>query len=296
MPVYKNRPYMDPDTQVWRYFSLEALIATMRDRQLRFTRVDTFEDPFEGSVPKQQIDDQVVLFGNAYQTRTMYASVEAHYPSGAMSVPEWQDRWTKTTRLRRAMTRSTHACCWAAGDESEALWRLYCTDDGIRCRFVDRFVNRVLSRVSRQRPRGLGVGVALRTTLAQLETSVAPHDLYVSPVTYRHYHEGPAFNDDLDSFMHKRKGFWAEKEVRLLKFEKAHFDALITKPPATTELPIHLFKEWPAADAITEIVLSPYADEPFEQRARAAIEAADPSLRDRVVLSVLNPRRYAPGF
>jgi hypothetical protein len=49
----------------------------------------------------------------------------------------------------------------------------------------------------------------MRTTLAQLEASVAPHDLYVSPVTYRHYHDGPAFNDDLDQFMHKRKGFWA---------------------------------------------------------------------------------------
>jgi hypothetical protein len=56
---------------------------------------------------------------------------------------------------------------------------------------------------------GPGVGVAMRTTLAQLEASVAPHDLYVSPVTYRHYHDGPAFNDDLDQFMHKRKGFWA---------------------------------------------------------------------------------------
>ena len=47
---------------------------------------------------------------------------------------------------------------------------------------------------------------------------------------------------------------------------------------------------------IVEIVLSPYAEELFEQRARAAIEAVDASLRDRVILSVLNPRRYAPGF
>jgi hypothetical protein len=73
------------------------------------------------------------------------------------------------------MTQSTHACCWAAGDESEPLWRLYCTDDG-----------------------PCGVGIALRTTLAKLEASIEPHDLYVSPVTYRHYHEGPAFDDELD--------------------------------------------------------------------------------------------------
>ncbi len=66
MPTYKNRPPMDPDTPVWRYLSLNAVIATVRDRQLRFTRVDTFPDPFEGSVPKQTIDEQVVLFGGAY--------------------------------------------------------------------------------------------------------------------------------------------------------------------------------------------------------------------------------------
>src|SRR6266853_1810910 len=83
MPTYKNRPPMDPDTPVWRYLSLNAVIATVRDRQLRFTRVDTFPDPFEGSVPKQTIDEQVVLFGGAYHMRMAYASVAAHYPSGA---------------------------------------------------------------------------------------------------------------------------------------------------------------------------------------------------------------------
>ena len=87
MPAYRNRPLMDPDTPVWRYLSLDALIATVQDRQLRFTRVDTFADPFEGSVPKQQIDDQVALFAGAYQMRMMYGSVAAHYPAGAMSLP-----------------------------------------------------------------------------------------------------------------------------------------------------------------------------------------------------------------
>ncbi len=64
MPTYKNRPPMDPDTPVWRYLSLNAVIATVRDRQLRFTRVDRFKDPFEGSVPKQTIDDQVLLLAH----------------------------------------------------------------------------------------------------------------------------------------------------------------------------------------------------------------------------------------
>ncbi len=85
--------------------------------------------------------------------------------------------------------------------KSEALWRLYCKPP---CK-----------------------GVALRTTLAKLEKSVAPHDLYISPIKYRPYHEGPGFDDDLDPFMHKRQGFSAENEVRLLKVDDAHFGALM---------------------------------------------------------------------
>jgi hypothetical protein len=267
MPVYRNRPSMDPGTHMWRYLSLDAVIETVRDWKLRFTRVDKFRDSFEGSVPKQTRDDQVVLFGGAYH---MLTSVAAWHPSGAMSLPEREDPWERTTRLRHAKRRSTYACCWAAGDESEPLWRLYCEP---------------------------GKGVALRTTMAQLEKSVAPHDLYISPIKYRPYREGPSFDDDLDPFMNKRQEFSAENEVRLLKVDDAQFGALMSKPPPTTaELPEHLYLDWQAADTIVEIVLSPDAEESFEQAARAGIEAVDASLRDRVILSVLNPRRYPPGF
>jgi hypothetical protein len=118
--------------------------------------------------------------------------------------------------------------------------------------------------------------------------------LYVSRVTYRHYHAGPAFNDEVDSFMHKRKEFSAEKELRLLLVDDAHFGALFIEPSTTAELPEYRSLNWSVADAITKIVLSPYADEPSEQQARAAIEAEDASLRDRIILSDLNPRQCAP--
>jgi hypothetical protein len=54
--------------------------------------------------------------------------------------------------------------------------------------------------------------------------------------------------------MHKRNGFSAEQEVRLLKVDNAHFHALISKPATTAELDKYLFLNWPAADTITEIV------------------------------------------
>ena len=273
MPVYKTRPLMPGDTPVWRYLTLSAVIATIKMRQLRLTRVDRFQDPFEGSVPKKQIEDQIPLFIAVASGRTMMNSVAAHYPDMASSMPPDEDPWIRTTRLRRARTRSSHASCWSACDESEALWRLYCADDGCR-----------------------GVGVALRTTLARLEASVAAHDFYVSPIRYLKYHEAPAFTDEMDSLLHKRHGFAAEHELRLLKFDEAHFSALVPKNASVSELSEHIYVDWVLSDVIDEIIISPYAEVNYEDLVRDALNAKDPNLADRVVLSALHERQCPPCF
>lgn len=278
MPVYKKRPAMSDDTPVWRYLSLDAAITTIQSRRLRLTRVDTFLDPFEGSVPKTQIDSQIPIFSGAVSARAMMRSVAAHYP-GMQTPPEPdEDPWTRTTRFRRARTRSAHASCWSSGDESEALWRLYCAEDGS------------------QEDGSQGVGVALRTTLARLEASVAIHDLYVSPITYRRYHEGDSFTDEMDSLLHKRHGFAAERELRLLKFDETQYRTLLPKEATVTELPEHVYLEWILSDVIDEIVISPYANVAYEHRVRNSVSSVDAGLAVRVQLSELHHRRYPPGF
>jgi hypothetical protein len=72
------------------------------------------------------------------------------------------------TVRRRALTRSAQASCWTAGPESEALWRLYCEDDGVHGKDGLR-----------------GQGVAVRSMLCKVEASVAALDLIVSPINYR---------------------------------------------------------------------------------------------------------------
>jgi hypothetical protein len=125
---------------------------------------------------------------------------------------------------------------------------------------------------------------------------VATHDLYVSPITYRAYHEGPAFTDEMDSLLHKRHGFAAERELRILKFDEAHYSALVPKDTSVSELPEHIYVNWVLGDVIEEITVSPYADVTYEELVRRDINAADSRLVDRVVLSVLHERRYPPGF
>ena len=258
---------------MWRYLSLIAVVETIKARQLRLTRVDIFRDPFEGSVPKKHMEDQnIVLMGGQSQQHMMNI-VALHHPGMAPSPPPDEDPWSRLTRWRRARTRSAHASCWSAGDESEALWRLYCKDEDCR-----------------------GAGVALQTTLARLEKSVAVHDLCVSPIRYLKYHEAEAFKDDMEPLMHKRHGFSAEREVRLLRFNETHYKTLVPKDALVSELPKHIYLDWVLGDVIDEIIVSPYADKNYEERVRQAIDATDPSLTGRVALSVLHERRYAPNF
>jgi hypothetical protein len=271
MPAYKNRPSMSGDMPVRRYLSLSAVIATIRTGHLRLTRVDKFQDPFEGSVPKKQLEDQIPILIGAASRRTMLNSVAAHYPDMARLEPPDEDPWGRITRLRRARTRSAHASCWSAGDESEPLWRAYCAYDGCR-----------------------GVGVALRMTLARLEASVAAHDLYVSPIKYIPYREAPAFTDEMDSLLHKRNAFIDERELRLLKFDEARRTSF--ENASVSELTEHISLDWVLSDVIEEIAISPYADVDYEDWVRRAVKAADPSLADRVMLSELHERRDSPGF
>jgi hypothetical protein len=109
MPAYKNKPQMPDDTPVWRYLTLSAVIATIKTRKLRLTRVDTFHDPFEGSVPKKEIEAQTIVLIGAASRQAMMNSVAAHYPSMERSRPPDEDPWTRITRLRRALTRGAHA-------------------------------------------------------------------------------------------------------------------------------------------------------------------------------------------
>ena len=110
MQVYKNRPVMPTDQLLWHYTTRNAVVAMVNEGQMRLTRIDAFEDPFEGSVPRQSIEDQGVILRGCEMMQTMMGSVATHYP-GHHKIPQTQyrDRWSEMTQRRRAMTRSARA-------------------------------------------------------------------------------------------------------------------------------------------------------------------------------------------
>lgn len=272
-----------PGTPLWRYTHLIELELVLRDRELRMTRVDQFPDPFEGSVPAQQIEDQGVIFRGGALMRTAMDSVAAHHP-GRMALPphDLRDPYELMTIRRKAAARSVHASCWTMAQESEPRWRQYCTDGAP------------------------GQGVAMRTTYERLEASVAHHHLIVRGIDYRHYHVGPAFRDDLAPFLHKRQNFQDEEEVRVLNYNEHHRNQLAyaltadgrygPPPPQPAELPTHIFLGWQALGVVDGIIVSPYATAAYEQRVRDTLAAIDTAAGPLIQLSRFNERSSDPLF
>jgi len=278
MEKYKNLVRMDPAAALWHYTSLDAIKAILQDRKLRLTRIDTYwdDDPFEGSVPKRQIDDQVAIFSSANTAQV--ESVAAHYPDMSPGIRasrfRHRDPWTQTTERRIVQARSIHVSCWSAAGESDVMWRLYCSDGRKGC------------------------GVALQSTFGQLEASLAPQGVLTGQIAYRRYDDGDAFTHDLDSFFTKRSNFGIETEVRLLKYNERHYLQLAVAIAGEVnvspeELNTHIQLDWFPAEVVNRIRISPYADEGYATKVEDTIRSIDPSMADRLDRSPLS-ERYPP--
>lgn len=93
-PLFRNVP--PPDAKLWRYLSFAKFASLLHSSRLHFTRVDQFDDHFEGAWPKSDFD--------------YWSKVEG------FKVPYFTEH----------MRSRTAASCWAESPhESAALWRLY---------------------------------------------------------------------------------------------------------------------------------------------------------------------------
>lgn len=86
----------EPETVLWRYMDLTKLLAILGNERLHFTRIDQFNDRFEGVTPRKALE--------ALARKVRSAHLE------------------EALKIRQR----THALCWHASEtESEAMWRLY---------------------------------------------------------------------------------------------------------------------------------------------------------------------------
>ena len=192
----------DRDIKIWRYMNLPQLINFLETESLHFARADTLGDPYEGSwtrlnkaVEKRQFQQWI-------------ADLERTNPDakGKNTPEQLQQMAENTTHLGR---ESIYINCWHVGEtESAAMWKLYGTAAG---------------------------SIVIQSTYKKLADAF-PDDAYMGDVSVGKVYMGLVQYKDYNSFedwipggnimypfIHKRKEFEYEKEVRALIFTMEGF-------------------------------------------------------------------------
>lgn len=182
--MYEKHPvFVQPNNEeikVWRYMDFTKLISLIDSRRLFFTRADKFNDPFEGSYPKINVQARAQLPESVTKDMTdenIQKLIEALKKSG-----EINKQWPRFTAIN----------CWHMSNyESAAMWKLYLKSDE---------------------------GVAIQSTYSKLKKSLTDDEkVYLGVVKYLDY-DSEFFDSGniLSPFVHKRKSFEHESEVRAL--------------------------------------------------------------------------------
>lgn len=259
----------DMSVSVWRYSQFWKLLSTLQTRKMYLSLLDDLRikfDPYEASVPASTHNDQVVILSNNAATFQFFGSPPPATSPSAWRRPDEED-WTRLARMRRSLLRCAHASCWRWGEESEAMWRLYCPGEE---------------------------GVAIRTTFAQLRNSVRDPHTCVTEVKYFNYktERFPRHKYDWDPAFHKRIAFKHEQEVRVLRHDVADWKRAIEDDEFCMERGYVI--PWDPESVIEEIIVHPQSPPAYCDTVRSAVESVAPHLADRVRRSelVTEPVRY----
>ena len=193
MPIVDEDALITPDPKqiIWRYMDLEKFESTLREGSLFFCRSDKFSDPFEGTIPKKEVDYRVKA---QKQVAIFFERKITH--------DEAVEKSKQIGRLHQRFRRAYIVNCWHMNDgESDAMWRLYLKTNE---------------------------GVAIQTTVEGLYKSFEDFDeqVFISKVRYLDYERDIWFDRTeypLTSYnlftpiIHKRKAFAHESELRIFQ-------------------------------------------------------------------------------
>jgi len=165
------------NVKIWRYLDFTKFVSLLDSSRLYFTRADKLEDPFEGSWPKVNVAArQQVPDGIPLEGREGFIKAMA-------SLGELQLKGRRHIAIN----------CWHMNEhESAAMWKLYLKSNE---------------------------GVSIQSTYANLRQSfIDDENIYLGVVQYIDYEAEwiRTGNNMLAAFMHKRKSFEHEREIRAL--------------------------------------------------------------------------------
>ena len=176
--MYEAHPtFIQPENEeikVWRYLDFTKLVSLIDTRRLFFTRADKFDDPFEGSWPKLNVEARKFVPSDLPEEN------QKRFLESMNNMGNINKKWPKYTAIN----------CWHSNEyESAAMWRLYLKSDE---------------------------GIAIQSTYNKFKKSIIDDEkVFIGKVNYIDYEkEYIDASNILGPFVHKRKSFEHEKEIR----------------------------------------------------------------------------------
>ena len=170
---------------IWRYMDLSKFLDILYRKALYFTRADRLDDPFEGSIPKINVEK----FKNDITKNTLYHGIyKTLKPLIKDDNTEWED-------IRKSVREFIGINSWNMNKvESSSFWKQYCSGSD---------------------------GIAIQSTIERLKKCMTnePEPVYIGQINYIDYSddEMPVISF-LHQFLYKREVFADEKEVRAIVF------------------------------------------------------------------------------
>jgi hypothetical protein len=164
----------DEEIKIWRYMDFTKLISLLDTRRLFFSRADSFDDPFEGSYPRNNVEFRKSV------PKELDEESQEHFLKVINNTKDTNKYWPRYTAIS----------CWHMNEfESAAMWSLYLKSDE---------------------------GIAIQSSYSKLKKSIIDDEkVYLGVVKYIDYNSYYIKdNNILTPFVHKRKSFEHESELR----------------------------------------------------------------------------------
>jgi len=232
--MYESHPtFIQPENEeikIWRYLDFTKLVSLINTRRLFFTRSDKFDDPFEGSWP------QINIVARNYIPSDLLEDGQKKYLETMNQLGKITKNWPRYVAVN----------CWSENEyESAAMWKLYLKSDE---------------------------GIAIQSTYSRLKKSIiADESVFIGKVNYIDYEKDIIdASNILGPFVHKRKSFEHEKEIRglVVKFPVIEDGIDFSKELITNGLQIKIDNE----TLIEKIYIAPNAPKWLNQLVEAVIK------------------------
>lgn len=171
----------NPDQKIWRYLDFTKFVELVSSQELFFSRSDFLGDPYEGAIPNQTFEARKTVVNSMIEKKEL--------------LPVYRDG-AGLSEMGKQNLQDMYVNCWHMNDhESAAMWKLYLKSNE---------------------------GIAIQSRVKKLKESLADSTerIFLGKINYIDYQTGSTnWGDILSPFVHKRKSFEHEKELRAIIWE-----------------------------------------------------------------------------